>query len=335
MKELELQMASATSELQVLGEKTLEARTVLAALQRTLVETQDRIADRQNIAQLLEANEQLVIAILSAQSEVADAPVIPGPAQAPQLREANEQLTIAALSAQNLQGLAERALAQERKILAIVAHELRNPLTPISLIAGRIAKVSSTELPRLQALLEGQVSYMARLVDDLLDVSRATTGKLRLRLQPLDIVPLVRTVIDSCLPVIEQRQLAFSSDLPDHPLRINGDTVRLTQVVANIITNAAKYTPRGGAVQLSMRAEDGVVMLSIADNGIGISPEALSEIFEPFVQDTQAVGFNGAGLGIGLTVVRELVEAHGGAVVALSDGPNQGSKFIVTLPLLG
>ncbi|MBD1589985.1 sensor histidine kinase [Pseudomonas typographi] len=328
-------LASAASELQRIGKQTLEARAVLATLERTLVEAQGRISDRQKMAQLLEANEQLVIAVISAQSEAAASLALHTREDGPQLlREANEQLVIAALSAQSLQVLAERALGQERKILALVAHELRTPLTPISMIAGRIARAPSGELPKLQALLEGQVQYMARLVDDLLDVSRASTGKLRLKLQPLDIVALIRSVVDNCLPVLNARQLQFLCDLPGEGLFVSGDPVRLTQVIANILTNAAKYTPPGGIVTLSARAEEHTLIVSIADNGIGISSDVLQHIFEPFVQDEQAAGFNGTGLGIGLAVVRELVEAHGGTVVALSDGQNRGSTFIITLPLV-
>lgn len=327
-------LAKTASELLMLGEQTLEARAVLAALQRTLVETQDRVSDRQQVALLVEANQQLVMTILSAQS---DADLVHKTESAhyyPQLRDANEQLIVAALSAQSLQALAERALGQERKILAVVAHELRNPLTPINLIAGKMARATPEELPRLQALIEGQVDQLTRLVDDLLDVSRASTGKLRMDLLVVDLVPLIQTVIEASLPMLRARQIEFTSHLPDGPLNVLGDSLRLVQIVANILNNAIKYTPKKGAVSLGLRVEDDVLLLSIADNGIGISAQVLPDIFDAFVQDANATSFDNVGLGIGLTVVRELVEAHGGTVIGMSDGVGLGSTFIVTLRLI-
>jgi signal transduction histidine kinase len=136
-----------------------------------------------------------------------------------------------------------------------------------------------------------------------------------------------------CSPLMNTRHLHFAAELPTCALSVDGDPVRLTQILGNLLGNAAKYTPSGGNVTLSVTAKDQVLEMSICDDGIGISAQALPFIFEPFVQDVHAVGFNGAGLGIGLTVVRELVEAHGGTVVGMSDGDGKGSTFIVTLPL--
>ncbi|UWF50113.1 HAMP domain-containing histidine kinase [Pseudomonas sp. N3-W] len=327
-------MASAARELFLLGQKTVEARSVLAALQKELSDTNNRLVDAQQIEQLVEANQQLVLAILLAQSE-AEKPQLSQEEQRVflEMREANAQLVIAALSAQDLQASAEHTLEQQRNILTLVAHELRNPLTPISMIAGRLVRVPSTELPRMQALIEGQVQHMSRLVDDLLDVSRASTGKLRLDCMMVDMVAIIHEAIAVCSPVMNTRHLHFTAELPDCPLTVNGDPVRLAQILGNLLGNAAKYTPTGGTVTLSVTTEAEVLKLSVCDNGIGISAKALPFIFEPFVQDVHAIGFNGAGLGIGLTVVRELVEAHGGTVTGMSDGDGQGSTFIVTLPL--
>jgi signal transduction histidine kinase len=328
-------MASAARELFLLGQKTVEARAVLAALQQDLVDANNRLDDSQQVEQLIEANQQLVLAILLAQSD----------AQTPlrceqqrlylELREANAQLVIAALSAQSLQASAEHALGQQKNILALVAHELRNPLTPISMIAGRLVRVPSEELPRMQALIEGQVQHMSRLVDDLLDVSRASTGKLRLDCRVVDMVQIINEAIAVCRPVMTSHRLHFSAHLPEGMLAVNGDPVRLTQILGNILGNAAKYTQAGGIVTLSVTVEADALVMSIRDNGIGICAKALPFIFDPFVQDVHAIGFNGAGLGIGLTVVRELVEAHGGTVIGTSEGDGMGSEFIVTLPLVG
>ena len=327
-------MATAARELFLLGQKTVEARAVLAALQKELNDANTRLVDSQQIEQLIEANQQLVLAILLAQSEAEK----PQRTQEEQrlfleMREANAQLVIAALSAQDLQASAEHTLEQQRNILTLVAHELRNPLTPISMIAGRLVRVPSEELPRMQALIEGQVQHMSRLVDDLLDVSRASTGKLRLDRRIVDMVQIIHQAIAVCSPVMTAHHLHFSAELPECVLAMNGDPVRLTQILGNLLGNAAKYTPSGGNVTLSVSAEADVLQMSICDNGIGISAQALPFIFEPFVQDVHAIGFNGAGLGIGLTVVRELVEAHGGTVIGMSDGDGKGSTFIVTLPL--
>ncbi|MFJ7284876.1 sensor histidine kinase [Pseudomonas sp. NPDC099000] len=327
-------MATAARELFLLGQKTVEARAVLAALNKELSEANTQLTDHQQIDQLIEANQQLVLAILLAQSDAEK----PKRTQEEQrlfleMREANAQLVIAALSAQDLQASAEHTLEQQRNILTLVAHELRNPLTPISMIAGRLVRVPSEELPRMQALIEGQVQHMSRLVEDLLDVSRASTGKLRLDCRIVDMAQIIQDAIAVCSPVMIAQHLHFTAELPKCALAVNGDPVRLTQILGNLLGNAAKYTPSGGTVTLLVSAEANVLEMSICDDGIGISAKALPFIFDPFVQDVHAVGFNGAGLGIGLTVVRELVEAHGGTVIGLSDGDSKGSTFIVTLPL--
>ncbi|MDB5996597.1 MAG: two-component sensor histidine kinase [Pseudomonas sp.] len=325
---------TAARELFLLGQKTVEARAVLAALNKELSEANTQLADSQQVEQLIEANQQLVMAILLAQSD-AEKPQRSVEEQALylEMREANEQLVLAVLSAQHLQASAEQSLAKQRSILSMVAHELRNPLTPLSMIAGRLARVPSVELPRMQALIEGQVKHMSRLVDDLLDVSRASTGKLRLDCRIVDMVQIIQEAIVVCSPVMIARHLHFTSALPERALAVHGDPVRLAQILGNLLGNASKYTPAGGTVSLSVTAEADLLKLSITDSGIGVSAKALPFIFEPFVQDTYAVGFNGAGLGIGLTVVRELVEAHGGKVIGMSDGDGKGSTFIVTLPL--
>ncbi|WP_260620583.1 sensor histidine kinase [Pseudomonas protegens] len=174
-------MATAAAELFLLGQKIVQARAVLAALQKELGEANTRVVDSQYVEQLIEANQQLVQAILLAQSNAEALQLTQDEQQLNlDMREANEQLVLAALSAQHLQAAAEQLLEQQRHILVLVAHELRNPLTPISMIAGRLARVPSEELPRMQALIEGQVQQLSRLVEDLLDVSRVSTGKLHL-----------------------------------------------------------------------------------------------------------------------------------------------------------
>ena len=248
------------------------------------------------------------------------------------LREANEQLLMAALGAQSLQAAAEQAQRQQTHFLAVLAHELRNPLAPIRAAAALLPQVRSEELPRMQAIIERQVAHMARLVGDLLDVSRVHTGKLRLECRPMDLAAIIDEATEACRPAMATREQEFAVDVPAGALEVHGDADRLAQVFNNLLDNASKYTPAGGRIGLQVRVADAAIVVTVSDSGIGITAEALPHVFDPFVQDTHAIGFNGAGLGIGLTVVRELVEAHGGTVVASSDGTGLGSRFVVTLP---
>ena len=251
------------------------------------------------------------------------------------LQTANEQLLLAALAAQDLQAAAELAQRRQTEVLATVAHELRNPLMPIRTAAALMNRKHKDPamLPRLQSIIERQVVHLARLVDDLLDVSRVSTGKLRLERQPMDLVAAIAAAIDACRPAMDTRLQSFTLHLPVGALDVHGDPVRLTQVLVNLLDNASKYTPKNGRIGLTVTLANAEIRISVTDTGIGITAAALPHVFEPFVQDPHAVGFSGVGLGIGLTVVRELVEAHGGRVVAHSDGAGLGSEFVVTLPL--
>lgn len=252
-----------------------------------------------------------------------------------QLREANGELVLAALSAQELQEAAERAQRQQKEFLAVVAHELRNPLTPIRIAAEMLGLARPEEIPRYQAIIENEVEHMVRLVSDLLDMSRANTGRLRIERQPVDLVAIIDEAIAACRPAMDKRLQHFSVQVPARAIALDADPVRLAQILRNVLDNASKYTPDGGEIGLSVTVVEETVVMSVSDSGIGITAEVLPNVFEPFVQDKHAIGFNGAGLGIGLTVVRELVNAHGGRVVANSAGTGLGSQFVVTLPLAG
>lgn len=325
----EREKADAARELLLSGEETVSAEAV-----QELLEAKANLGEKLQIEHLIEANQQLVLAMLSALPDTASSPEGQVPDRCRDIREANEQLVLAALSAQDLQAKAEQALAQQKSAMAMVAHELRNPLTPISMMAERMVGMPTDQLPRMQALIEGQVQHMSRLVEDLLDVSRAGTGKLRLNRLDLDIVQVINNAIDACRPLMKAKRQLFNARFPDQSLTVNGDAVRLSQVLHNLLTNAAKYTPVDGSIELTVTLDGAVMKISICDNGIGISEKALPFVFDPYVQDVNAVGFNGSGLGIGLTVVRELVEAHGGTVTGTSEGYDKGSEFIVTLPLV-
>jgi len=347
--------AQAARELSRLQEETAQARAVLASVQRDLAEARKRLGSAQ-ANQLLEANEQLVLALLRARTEAETAaqaldkvsrpaqfdslsdlpnPILPSDRFAPaELQEANEQLVLAALSAQQLLAAAEVARLQQTELLALVAHELRNPLTPIRTAAALMGRVKSEELPRVQAMIERQVAHMARLVSDLLDISRVNTGKLRIEPRLVEMAKVIDEAIDSCRPAMDMRLQHFRVAVPSCALEVHGDPVRLAQVVSNLLDNASKYTPNEGDIKLLVEVVGETIVMTVSDSGIGITAEALPNVFDPFMQDPRAIGFNGIGLGIGLTVARELVEAHGGTVVATSAGSGLGSIFTVTLPLV-
>jgi len=251
-----------------------------------------------------------------------------------QLRDANEQLVLAALSAQKLQEAAEQAQRRQTEFLAVLAHELRNPLVPMQHAAALLhrARLDESLLPRIQAMIERQVAHMSRLVGDLLDVSRVSTGKLRLVRRMLDLKDILDGAVAACRPSMDARLQHFTVHIPAGPLDLYGDPVRLTQVFSNLLDNASKYSPEGADIGLSAIQAESSVVITVSDRGIGMSPEVLATIFEPFVQDATAIEFNGTGLGLGLTVVRELVAAHEGTIIARSPGATLGSTFVVTLP---
>jgi diguanylate cyclase (GGDEF)-like protein len=251
------------------------------------------------------------------------------------LREANEQLVLGALTSQEMQTRAEAKHRQQVKFMAMVAHELRNPLSPIRTAAELLKRVRGDQdlLANLQGIIERQVAHMSRLIDDLLDGSRAGLGKLRLQRATVNILDVIGVAVDTCKPAMDARHQHLALNLPPAPLSMEGDQLRLAQVVSNLLDNASKYTPERGTITLTTRAEGDTIVIAVADDGIGITPDALAHIFELFVQDERALALQNGGLGIGLAVVRDLVEAHDGTVVARSAGTDRGSEFIVRLPI--
>lgn len=251
------------------------------------------------------------------------------------LEEANSRLVVAALGAQELLAAAERARRHQSEFMGVLAHELRNPLSALHNAAVLLGKIPNGEplMAKVEAIIERQLSSISRLVEDLLDVSRANSGKLSIDRQPLEVISLIDEVVGSCRAAIDTRLQQFEVHLPPCQIELSGDRVRLTQVVTNLLDNASKYTPEGGLVRLRVVLEDTQLVLTVSDNGIGITAETLPFVFEPFVQDAHAMLFDRKGLGIGLTVVRELVEAHGGTIGVTSAGKMRGSEFTVRLPL--
>lgn len=278
-----------------------------------------------------DAHEQLLLATL--QPDTGDDALDP---RLRDLREANAQLVIAALTAQELEAKAEHAHTQQIRFLAMVAHELRNPLTPIRTVSLLLnhAGLDKPQLTRLQGIIERQVTHISRLIDDLLDGSRVSAGKFQLTRQVMELADVLDAAVQMCKPAMDQRRQRLVVSLPEGPVSVEGDAVRLTQVFSNLLENASKYTPDDGEIQLAMDQQGPRVVVKVADNGMGISASALPYIFDLFVQDTTASAFaqTSQGLGIGLAVVRDLVEAHGGTVTATSPGRHLGSEFVVMLP---
>lgn len=223
----------------------------------------------------------------------------------------------------------------QAEMLAVVAHELRNALMPIRLSAAQLGRVRNDEvaLARVRFAIEQQVDHLSRLVGDLLDVSRSGHGKLRIERIQVDMAEVVAAAADACRLHIEARGQHLRIELPAKGVTVDGDRVRLVQIFSNLLDNASKYSPRGAKITVSAVLKKDCAELTVTDRGIGITAAVLPHVFETFVQDSHAVAFNGAGLGIGLSVVRELVQAHGGDVVARSAGRGSGSQFIVSLPL--
>ncbi len=250
------------------------------------------------------------------------------------LQEANEQLLLSALDAKDSQTSAERALQRHTENMARAVHELRSPLMSIRTASAVMSRSGSQEplLPRMNAVIERQVTQLSRLVGDLLDVSRVNGGKLRVERQSVDMKLLIDEVVESCRPAIDQRHQQLVIQVPSEELVLSGDAMRLAQVLRNLLDNASKYTPPAGVITLAMQPVGDSVVLTVRDTGVGINPRMLSHIFEPFVQEAHATAHDGSGLGLGLTVVRELVSAHGGSVTAHSDGSGLGSAFTVVLP---
>lgn len=236
--------------------------------------------------------------------------------------------------------LADASLSRETdrhkdEFLLTLAHELRNPLASISNVAQLLRTDDADHAPGdVLGMLDRQVYQVTRLVDDLLDVSRIARGKVELNLQPTALADVVRGAVETCMPLFEQKRQKLTVSLPDAPVVINADSVRLTQIISNLLHNAAKYSDAGAQAWLTVSREAGEsIVISVRDSGIGIPPEELRHVFALFAQAHRNTAGGQRGLGIGLTMVQKLAELHGGHVEAFSAGPGAGSEFLVHLPV--
>ena len=228
----------------------------------------------------------------------------------------------------------EDADRRKNRFLATLAHELRNPLAPVrnAVQLLRMKRSPDPEVQWAESVIERQVSYLSRLIEDLMDVSRISYGKLELRKERVALTEIVASAIEGGRPMIEGQNHELRVRLPNEPLVLDADPVRLAQVLLNLLTNAAKYTPPGGVITLSAEREGSDVLLRVSDTGVGLAPDQRPHLFEMFFQ-TEELERTQGGLGIGLALVRHLVELHGGTVTAHSEGTDRGSEFRVRLPL--
>jgi signal transduction histidine kinase/CheY-like chemotaxis protein len=239
-------------------------------------------------------------------------------------------------SLQEVNGRLGEANHRKDQFLAMLAHELRNPLAPLwnALHVIWLASDRGPAVEQARAVAERQVQHMARLVDDLLDVSRIAHGKIELRKEQIELTPVVASAVEAARPLVEARRHDLSVSLPTKPVRLEADPTRLGQILVNLLANAAKYTEPGGRIGLTAERDGDELVVRVRDNGVGIAPDMLAHVFEPFVQLERSQGRSQGGLGIGLALVRSLVELHGGSIIAASVGPGQGSEFTLRLPAL-
>ena len=261
-------------------------------------------------------------------------------AHAQRLEEGRECRLVGILADVTQRKQAEHALreANRRKdeFLAVLAHELRNPLAPI-LSSAQLLRRRGLERPDLlesaTGSIERQVKHLSRLIGDLSDISRIARGKIELKLELVEVDSVVLQAVEVCRPLIEKHQQKLLTELPKTRLRIECDPARLTQVIGNILVNASKFTPAGGTIQLTATRAEGDALIRVRDEGIGIDPKALNGIFETFVQIERPLHSGHNGLGIGLALAKRLVELQGGEIRAYREGKGCGSEFVVRLPL--
>lgn len=230
----------------------------------------------------------------------------------------------------------QEADRRKSEFIAMLSHELRNPLAALrnALEFVRMSGTGGGELAPIREMMDRQVNQLVRLVDDLLEMSRISRGAFELRKERVEIAAVVNSALETCDAAFQAAGHALSVSLPEEPLWVEGDPMRLAQIVANLLNNAAKYTSPGGSIGIRAERRDGTAEISVCDNGAGISPEAMRHLFEMFSRGDQSDGNGQGGLGIGLAISRRLVEMHGGSIQAHSAGRGMGSTFTVRLPLV-
>ena len=231
---------------------------------------------------------------------------------------------------------ARQSVEQRDQFLAMLAHELRNPLAPVRNAVQMFKRIGPTDdnLVWARDVIDRQVGHLTRLVDDLLDISRVTGGKILLKLERIDVGSIVARSVETSRPLIDLRKQHLEVDLPPDPLLVEVDPTRLAQVLSNLLNNASKYNDVGGRIWLNAERVGNQAVIRVRDSGVGISASLLPRVFDMFTQGSRSLARSEGGLGIGLTLVKSLVEMHDGSVEAFSDGPDKGSEFVVRLPAI-
>lgn len=253
-----------------------------------------------------------------------------------ELREANEHLVVASLDANIRETKTADSHRQQSLFLSMLAHELRNPLAPIAMSVELLGKMSGLPpaVQSLQPILERQTAHLTRLVDDLMDATRINSGKLKIKKTAVQVSYVVEHAVETSQPQLTAHGQQLYLNLPPQPVWVHGDPVRLSQLLSNLLLNASKFSADGTSIHVSVRTEAGRVVLSVRDEGMGISAERQPFIFDLFNQGAVGEALMARGLGIGLSLVRTIAQLHGGTVEVVSRGANQGSEFIVVLPVL-
>jgi signal transduction histidine kinase len=298
-------------------------RRELSELNRNLAQANERLSQA-NTALQVEKTRELEAINDSLQTANADLALI------------NRSLQSEIRERMRAEAALKEADRQKNEFLAMLAHELRNPLAPIKSAAQllRMEPLHASQLQLSREVIDRQLTQLTRLVDDLLDVSRITRGKINLTREPLEVADLIARAVETVAPLLHERAHELSTEIPAERLLVNGDCVRLTQVIANILGNAAKYTEPGGQIRVVVRGLGGELQIRILDSGAGIAPELLPKVFDLFTQFDANAGGAQAGLGIGLAIARRLASMHGGSISAHSEGPGCGSEFVIRLPLM-
>jgi len=252
------------------------------------------------------------------------------------LCSANQHLLLATFDAEDLRAQAEAANRRQNEFLAMLAHELRNPLAPISMASAMMGRMPapSAELLQIKTIIDRQVGQLSRLLDDLLDAARISSGKIELHKQALLVAEQLDNAVDTVQARVNDRRQQLIIDVPDRAIRVFGDGVRLAQVFSNLLVNASKFTPVGGRICLRACVIGNDVVVTVDDDGDGIAADILPTVFTLFAQGPRTLARSQGGLGIGLNIVRNVVEMHGGSVSAASPGLGHGTVFTVRLPLL-
>jgi signal transduction histidine kinase len=310
------------SKVAVLVELYLKRRE-LRELNRTLALANERLAEANTT---LQAEKTRELQMLNHDLQRANT----------ELEQANRTLQSEVAERSRIEQALKEADRHKDEFLAMLAHELRNPLAPI-LNAVQLMRKKPLGDPQLvwsRDVIERQLVHLTRLVDDLLDVSRITRGKINLAREPVDVAGLVARAVETVQPLFLERGHQFTIEMPEEPIRVYGDPLRLTQALGNVLANAAKYTDGAGRISLSARRSGDVLEIRVRDTGIGIPSDLLPMIFDMFTQLRNDTGRSQSGLGIGLALVRKLLEMHGGTVTASSEGDGLGSEFLMTLPVI-